>query len=181
MHKTENFVLLPCVCYLPPENSSRRVDVNEYFDNLLTDFYQFQNNGLVFICGDFNSRCGDLEDFIAGIDDIVPRSVKDFKLNFYGERFIEFLINTNMCMLNGRFDNDQDNFTSVSTKGSAVVDYCIVTHSNFSQFSDFRVTSTNDLINSVPELCRLTSSGIPDHSLLSWKIETCDLQKSYDN
>ena len=86
-----------------------------------------------------------------------------------------------MCMLNGRFDNDQDNFTSVSTKASAVVDYCIVTHSNFSQFSDFRVTSTNDLINSIPALCRLTSSGIPDHSLLTWKIETCDLQKSYDN
>ena len=49
-----------------------------------------------------------------------------------------------MCLLNGRFDNDQDKFTSISTKGSAVVDFCIVTHSNFSQFSDFRVTNTND-------------------------------------
>ena len=86
----------------------------------------------------------DHEDVIAGIDDIVPRSVKDFKLIFYGERFIELFINTNMCLLNGKFDNDQDNLTSVSTKGSAVVDYCIVTHSNFSQFSDFRVTNTND-------------------------------------
>ena len=122
----------------------KHVDVNDYLDNLLTDFYQFQYNGLVFICGDFNSRCGDLEDFIVGIDDIVSRSVKDFKLNLYGERFIEFLISTNMCMLNGRVDNDQDNFTLVSTQGSAVVDYCIVTHSNFSQFSDFRVTCTNN-------------------------------------
>ena len=28
--------LLHCVCYLPPENSSRRIDVNTYFDSLLT-------------------------------------------------------------------------------------------------------------------------------------------------
>ena len=37
------------------------------------------------------------------------------------------------------------------------------------------------LINTIPELCRLISLGIPDHSLLSWKIETCDLNRSYDN
>ena len=37
------------------------------------------------------------------------------------------------------------------------------------------------LINTIPELCRLISSGIPDHSLLSWKIETRDLNRSYDN
>ena len=125
---------------------------------MLTDFYQFENNGLEFICGDFNSRWGrgrgwgDLEDFIVGIDDIVPRSVKDFKLNLYGEQFIEFLINSYMCILNGRFDNDklEDNFTSISTKGSAVVEYCIVTRSNFLQFSDFRFTSTNNHHENIP-------------------------------
>ena len=89
-HKTQDFVLLPCVCYLPPENSSRRVDVNEFFDNLLSDLYQFQNFGLCFICGDFNGRCGDLEDFIAGVDNIYRRQVIDFKTNYYGERFIDF-------------------------------------------------------------------------------------------
>ena len=88
VHKTENFTLLPCVCYLPPENSSRRIDVNEFFDNLLSDFYVFQSTGTPLICGDFNSRCGDLEDFIAGIDDIAPRNVIDFKTNYYGERLI---------------------------------------------------------------------------------------------
>ena len=129
-HKTESLVLLPCVCYLPPENSSRRVDVNEFFDNLLSDFYQFQNMGLVFISGDFNSRCGELEDFIAGVDNIVPRHVIDFKSNYYGERFIDFLINANLCMLNGRYNDCLNNFTSVSTKGSSVVDYCILPHND---------------------------------------------------
>ena len=169
-HKTESLVLLPCVCYLPPENSSRRVDVNDFFDNLLSDFYQFQNMGLVFISGDFNSRCGELEDFIAGVDNIVPRHVIDFKSNYYGERFIDFLINANLCMLNGRYNDCLNNFTSVSTKGSSVVDYCIVPHNDLNCFSDFGVTSTLELINAVPELCQVASAGLPDHSLLSWKI-----------
>ena len=99
IHKAESFVLLPCVCYLPRENSSRRVDVNEFYDNFLTDFYQFQNTGTVFICGDFNSKCGEHEYFIAGVDNIVQRQVIGFKTNYYGERFIEFLINANFCML----------------------------------------------------------------------------------
>lgn len=38
-HKFENVTLLPCVCYLPPENSSRRLDVHTFFDNVLTDIY----------------------------------------------------------------------------------------------------------------------------------------------
>ena len=172
VHETEKFALLLCVCYLPPENSSRRIDVNEFFDNLLSDFYVFQNTGTPFICGDFNSRCGDLEDFIAGVDGIMPRNMIDFKTNYYGERFIEFLTNTNMCILNGRFGQKFDNFTSVSTKGSSVVDYCIVTHDDLSVFHDFRVTSPFDLINTFPDLCQAASSGVPDHALLSWKIAT---------
>ena len=32
-HKFENVTLLLCVCYLPPENSSRRTHVHLYFDS----------------------------------------------------------------------------------------------------------------------------------------------------
>ena len=53
------------------------------------DFYVFQSTGTPLICGDFNSRCGDLEAFIAGIENVI-----DFKTNYYGERLIEFLTNT---------------------------------------------------------------------------------------
>ena len=148
-------MLLPCVCYLPQENSSRRVDVNDFFIIYFrTFFYQFQNMGLVFISGDFNSRRGELEDFITGVDNIVPRHVIDFKSNFYGERFIDFLINANICMLNGRYNDCLNYFTSVSTKGSSVVNYCIVSHNDLNRFSDFGVTSTLELINAV-EQCRL--------------------------
>ena len=63
-HKVDNLISFPCVCYLPPENSSRRTDVNLYFDTLLADIYKYQKLGNMFICGNFNSRCGDLDDHI---------------------------------------------------------------------------------------------------------------------
>ena len=50
------------------------------------------------ICGNFNSRCGDLNEFIAGIGGIPQRNNVDFKTNSYGEIFIDDLINTNFCI-----------------------------------------------------------------------------------
>lgn len=95
-HKSDKFVFLPCVCYLPPENSSRYFDVNSFYDNLMADIYKYQNRGLICISGDFNSRCGELEDYISGVDSVPGRNVIDFKTNLYGELCTEFLINTNM-------------------------------------------------------------------------------------
>ena len=38
-----------CVCYLPPLNSSRQVDAQKFFDCLLTNIFEFQNNGKMFM------------------------------------------------------------------------------------------------------------------------------------
>lgn len=168
VHKFEQFTLMPCVCYLPPENSSRYFNVNTFYDCLLTDIYAFQNDGMIYVCGDFNSRCGGLDDFIAGVDNIPPRNIIDFTTNFYGELFVDFLINTNMCMLNGR--GSSNNFTSVSVKGSSVVDYCIATHDNLCNMIDFEVVLTSQLINTSGDIRVLAPTCIPDHSLLSWNI-----------
>lgn len=187
-HRCEDLTLLPCVCYLPPQNSSRYFDVNYFYDSLLTDVYTYQNDGMIFISGDFNSRCGELQDFIVGVDDIPERDIIDFTANAYGELFIEFLINSNMCMLNGR-NCVQNDYTSVSVKGSSVVDYCITTHDNLCNFSNFSVTLTSDLINTAGNLSILAPTSIPDHSLLTWQIvssitntDTCkhDVHCSYD-
>ena len=112
---------------MSPENSSRFFDVNTFYDSRLTDIYKYQGQGILFVCGDFNSRCGDLDDFIRGIDKVCEREIIDFSLNKYGKILIDFLINTNMCILNGR-SNCNNDFTSVSTNGHAVVDYCFVNH-----------------------------------------------------
>ena len=121
----DNNVIL-CICYLPPEGSSRFVDPDDFYNVLLTKVYEFQSLGVLCICGDFNGRCGDIMDFVEGVDDIPVRNVIDETVNYNGEQLIDMLINCNMCMLNGR--SNQNNFTSISTKGRAVVDYVLVFH-----------------------------------------------------
>ncbi|CAG2223097.1 unnamed protein product [Mytilus edulis] len=78
-HKNSDFRFNICVAYLPPENSTRQVDKDVFFDTLITQVYEHQNSGPFFICGDFNSRCGDENDYIVGVDDLCPRDVVDFK------------------------------------------------------------------------------------------------------
>ena len=119
------------------ENSSRQVDLDTFFNSLLTSLYEYQNLGKLFIGGDFNSQCGNDDDFITGIDSVCQRDVLDYISNIYGQSFIEFLINCNLCMLNGRHCTKND-FTSISRKGCSVVDYCIVSHDQLSDFQDFK-------------------------------------------
>ena len=168
-HKFEGITLLPCVCYLPPENSSRYFDVTSFYDHLLTSIYEFQNDGYIFVCGDFNSRCGELEDYIAGVDSIPERNVVDFTVNTYGDLLIEFLINTNFCILNGRNSMNND-FTSVSTKGRSVVDYCLIPHDCIDIFRKFSVVHVIDLINTIPNFSNCMGTSMPDHSLLRWDV-----------
>ena len=59
-----------------------------------------------------------------------------------------------------------NDFTSVSTNGRAVVDYCFVSHSNLNSFSNFSVTRSCELINQSDSLRKVNPVGIPDHSLL---------------
>jgi len=156
-----------CVCYLPPSNSTRNVDVNEFYDTLLSNVYVFQNSGPLFIVGDFNSRIGNNDDYIVGVDDIPSRDVVDFTTNAYGDRLVDFLIDTNMCILNGRNYVNND-YTSVSVKGSAVVDYCIVHQDNLDMFKDFSVIRSTEMLNILNRKIGFIPSSIPDHSILSW-------------
>ena len=137
---------------------------------LLADIDKYQTLGTIFICGDFNGRCGNLEDFISGVVDIEHRNVVDFKTNLYGEILNEYLINSNMCILNGR-NFIKNDFTSVSVKGYAVVDYCLVNHENLSSFQDFDVIRTVDLISRLPDLSSTAPVSFPDHSVIAWKID----------
>lgn len=170
-HKYLDYILVPCVCYLPPENSSRHFDVNSFYDHLLTGVYQYQNIGSLYVCGDFNSRCGELDDFIVGVDHLPERDIIDFTTNRYGELFIDFLVNTNMCMLNGRSKEGND-FTSISTNGASVVDYCFTSHGNLCNIKDFSVILTSDMISAVDNIANIAPVGNPDLSLLSWNVVT---------
>ena len=76
-----------CVCYLPPQESSRMVDPVNFFDTLLGQIHLYVQNAWSYVCGDFNSRSSNFKDFIPGIDDIPERHETDFTPNKYGQHF----------------------------------------------------------------------------------------------
>ena len=128
-----------CICYLPPENSSRQVDAEQFYAELMKQVYQYQKCGKIIICGDFNSRIGEESDYIEGVDNIPVRDVIDATSNKHGDHLLEFLIDCNLCIVNGRVGlND---FTHVSHRGCSVVDYVIVPHEQLSLSTHFSVCS----------------------------------------
>ena len=112
-----------CVCYLPPDGSTRLNDAEHFYMSLTEQVYQYQNEGNIYICGDLNSRCGESSDYIEGVDDVISRKIIDFSSNHHGDLLLSFLIDCNLhvCMLNGR-TNGKNDFTHVSHRGKSVVD-----------------------------------------------------------
>ena len=100
------------------------------------NIYEFQNRSLITVCGDFNARVGDQEDVILGVDVLPECDIIDFNKNQYCDIFTDFLISTNMCILNGR-NSKFNNFTIVSSKGSAVVDYVLEPYEQLSRYYNF--------------------------------------------
>ncbi|ESO89846.1 hypothetical protein LOTGIDRAFT_164534 [Lottia gigantea] len=176
-HKSSDTYVCLCVCYLPPNGSSYMTDAEQFYNNLLNQVYSFQNEGLVCISGDFNSRVGDQSDYILGVDNLPPRAVIDYTENSYGTLFTDFLCDTNLCMLNGRISGRND-FTYVSTNGRSVVDYVVAPHEQVSLYSDFQVWRMSELISysnlMVPE-------KIPDHSLLVFTLNIAGVSLSGTN
>ena len=62
----------------------------------------YGKDSVFFLCGDFNSRCADMEDYIPGIDNVPERDIVDYKSNAYGELLCDYLISSSCCILNGR-------------------------------------------------------------------------------
>lgn len=81
------------MCYVPPVNSTRRVDVLKFFDALTVNIYKYQKLDIVLVLGDFNSRCGDTE-FKVGVQLFPSKTgdVIDFNANRYGAIRCDFLI-----------------------------------------------------------------------------------------
>ncbi|CAG2195601.1 unnamed protein product [Mytilus edulis] len=159
-----------CVVYLPPENSTRAVNAQEFFDNIIGDIYTIPNENMFYLCGDWNSRCGDMLDYIPGVDSLPERNVVDFKCNTYGSIFCDFLSDISCCILNGR-NTIQNDFTYVSTRGSSVVDYCIVPYEKLQNFEKFSVSRASTLVDTVNGIGKYDLKGIvPDHSMLSWEM-----------
>ncbi len=64
-----------------------------------------------------------------------------------------------------------NDYTSISTKGLAIVDYCIVPYECLSYLSEFKVHRARDLFNKVGGLAMMDPSHtLPDPLLLTWTL-----------
>ena len=172
-HKLTKYKLAITVCYLPPEHSRHGRNATGYFTHLIGEIYRQDNIDLSIYAGDFNARTGKINDYIEDIDEIGAREFKDLTSNQHGSAFIELLLESNCCMLNGRFGESSSDFTSISSKGTAVVDYIAVPINDFSNFVAFEVHSCNEILNKL-QLANLQNKRCktPDHALLICEFTT---------
>ena len=112
------------------------------------------------------------------MDEIIERTIVDYKKNHYGDLLIDFLIRSNCVMVNGRCAGN-NYFTSISVMGTAVVDYTIVSHDYLHNCSNFRVKQAHELFNQTDLVGRCDPDhNISDHSVLTWQYNVDDLSSS---
>ena len=97
-HKISKFITIINSCYLPPENSPYGRDIDDFFSHLIHLLYMTSYADCMCFGGDLNARIGHSIDNIPHIDQIKPRCVIDNKKNKHGESFIDFLIDSKMCI-----------------------------------------------------------------------------------
>jgi hypothetical protein len=166
-----NFIVYSC--YLPPENSARGRDAQSFFSHLLTQIYSNYESDYIFVGADLNARIGNLSDNIDFCDLISPREPLDLNVNQHGRDFIDFLIDSKFVVLNGRFNSiNLDNYTSISSKGRAVVDYWFVPQDILTKCTNFRVTTMQEICDQ-NLLYRLHGerSRLPDHSAIFMEFD----------
>ena len=147
------------------------MNIQDFYDELLSQVYTYQSDAPFFICGDFNGRVGHNTDFVEGIDKIPERNVVDHVSNNQGDSLLEFLLSSNCCLLNGRNWNTNDYTCIKPGIGMSVVDYCIVPHEYLMDYTEFNVTRALDLFEN--SNCRSLvepNTKLPDHSILHWSM-----------
>ncbi len=163
-----------CSVYIKPE-SAHNSDLA--FEELERDMGKYSMLGDVMMIGDFNSRVGNLKDFIIN-DDLIgiennfiysvdknfgPRGHIDSFVNKHGKKLIELCISSGLRILNGRKIGDLGGYlTYFGSQGSSTNDF-IISHFNcFDRFQSMNVSNPNEF---------------SDHCLVSCQFD-CNFHKS---
>jgi hypothetical protein len=170
--KISNKEIIIYSVYISPFNSTAGGKASEVFTYLLTKAYEYNLADTFLVMGDFNSRIGHKEDFIPMLDPSIParQSPDPTYKKDQGEPFLDFLNESVCCVLNGRFDPRENNFTYLKN-GESVVDWMVTPITNFHQFKNFKVHTMFETIqkqNLANELEK--TSHISDHSILSVEL-----------
>lgn len=176
-----------CFPYISPEGSSiynDKDDTNgvELFEDYLLKVILKYPDASHLIAGDFNARCGLLQDVLYDdnvdyifeqdsvyeTDDFqLTRNSKDLIQNAFGRSLIELCKSFSIHIVNGRVENDSaGEITCVANDGSSIVDYFIVSTGLFNNVSYFEVGDRSESVH-FPLHCTLSfvDSGINSHSV----------------
>jgi exonuclease III len=156
--------------YIPPQGSTINVNSSysqDIFNEIRADISSFLNKtSYVSICGDLNSRTGELNDVEAAIPgtnsnlidelhDVVSsitgtssdwpfhhRQSKDKVVNKYGKELLDLCKSSNLRIMNGYYNADEtDVFTCYTPLGQSVVDYLLCTPGVYSVLQKFEIGS----------------------------------------
>lgn len=146
-HKKTDYEIVVYSLYLPPENSIW-CNQTDFFGHLICQLYFNTDADAIYLCGDLNSRTGNLDDVIREIDsDIKPRVCIDNVVNKQGKLFIDFMKDTKLCMLNGRINVENNNYSSVTVKGRSLVDYIVTPHVCLDTCEKFDMISVTEIMD----------------------------------
>ena len=132
-------------CYLPPETSPYGRDNTAFFTHLLSLIYLHNYVDCCFLAGDLNARISSKPDTIDIVDLIPDRETIDESFNKHGEAFLEFLLESRMIVTVGRVPGNLD-FSSVSGRGKALVDWFAVPQENLDKCVSCDVIPLNEII-----------------------------------
>ncbi len=161
-HKKSKYRFAIINVYLPPSNSPWGRNATAFMAHLLSNIYSLSDCDAVYIIGDINSRIGDKMDYVPSIDSIPIRKALDKSVNKHGDVFIDYLLESKMCIINGRICPQNDNYTRVHTTGSSVVDYACTFHDSLKNCTYFNVHLMRHLLTTLA----IQTDKIPDHSVL---------------
>lgn len=170
--------------YISPKNSSWSLKRDyEPFEELsrVLDTLAKRDDGDLILAGDFNSRIGELDDFLTDdklatfVDipsdvnnsiNLKQRNSLDKHSNSYKNEFLDFIIGYKLIILNGRTIGDiYGDYTCVKWNGCSLIDYGIISQDlaksiisfrvlKFTEFSDHKpieITIKADVTSKVPD------------------------------
>ena len=161
-----------CNVYFPDAHAkSKRIEnETDHFELLENFIIKYRDKGKIFIAGDFNSRCGNLNTDILEFDIFLDapfdrcfthssnRSSSDHVIDSQGRKLIQLCQSTDFYLANGRLEDGD--FTYASVRGHSVVDYLLLKNEIYSLLINFEVLPFNEFSDHAPLLITLKGKNM---------------------